>query len=129
MSRPQPTEIDVVLTKRANADPIKTSELAKLMRYMYDETARIKPLIASSKRIGSFPKKFASVHTATPTDPAEHNETFKIFADNYLNATQTLYAKPSTASYNLVVQSCLNCHQTHCLGPLSRIKALMLPPS
>ncbi len=104
------------------------SELALMMREMAAHADSAKAAIGRSDELPAFPKGFKRLMKATPTagmhiDPI----TFPTFGTDYLNKLDRLYdAKPEdrTQAYNALVQSCANCHGTHCPGPLMRIKKM-----
>jgi cytochrome c553 len=104
------------------------SELALMMREMAAHADGVKTSIGRGDDLPAFPKGFKRLMKATPTadmhiDPI----TFPTFGNDYLNKLDRLYeAKPQerTQAYNALVQSCANCHGTHCPGPLMRIKKM-----
>jgi hypothetical protein len=77
------------------------------------------------------PKEISTLFTATPTadmhiDPI----TYPTFGKDYQQKVAALYSgakKDRAQLYNALVQSCANCHGTHCPGPLMRIKKMYVP--
>lgn len=104
------------------------SELALMMREMATHADSVKAAIALGVELPPFPKGFKRLTKATPTagmhiDPI----TFPTFSADYLKKLDALYDAGSdarTQMYNALVQSCANCHGTHCPGPLMRIKKM-----
>lgn len=104
------------------------SELALMMRQMAAHADSVKAAINRNDELPAFPKAFKGLMKAKPTagmhiDPI----TFPTFGKDYQNKLANLYkVKPTerTQAYNALVQSCANCHGTHCPGPLIRIKKM-----
>ncbi len=104
------------------------SELALLMRAMAAHADTVKAAVARGEDLPPYPKSFNNLMKAEPTkgmhiDPI----TFPTFGMDYLDKVDRLYkAKKAdrTRAYNALVQSCANCHGTHCPGPLMRIKKM-----
>lgn len=103
------------------------SELALLMRNMAAHADSVK---ASLKRNDKLPPKVdaSTLLTATPT-PGMHIDpiTFPTFSADYVKKLEALYKAPKKErpqAYNALVQSCANCHGTHCPGPLMRIRKM-----
>ncbi|GAB5557656.1 MAG: hypothetical protein SchgKO_18690 [Schleiferiaceae bacterium] len=106
------------------------SELASLMRKMYEDNQKLKAQVENGEIPESFPEDFYTIHTAEATDPSEINETFKAFAEVYLSDMEAIIASDSTtvtAAYNKMVSTCISCHQVYCQGPIPKIKKLYIP--
>lgn len=103
------------------------SELALLMRQMAAHADSVK---AALKRNDKLPPKpdLSRLLTATPTEGMHIDPiTFPTFAADQIKKLDALYKAPRKArpqAYNALVQSCANCHGTHCPGPLMRIKKM-----
>lgn len=110
--------------------PNKRSELAILMRNMQDELMAAKNEIPS----GEFPnyslvKKFGSIKTATPTDAKNSGPVFQSFASKFLadmKSFEEAAPENKVKIFNGMVQSCLDCHQEYCHGPMVAIRKLKL---
>lgn len=102
------------------------SELALLMRSMAAHADSVKARVARGAALPPKPKEFKQLLKAEPTkgmhiDPI----TFPTFGKDYLSKLDKLYKVPKaerTQAYNALIQSCANCHGSHCPGPLMRIK-------
>lgn len=107
------------------------SELALMMRAMAVHADSVKAAVDRGGELPPKPKAFKELLTAQPTkgmhiDPI----TFPTFGKDYQAKLGRLYkAKRSdrAQAYNALIQSCANCHGTHCPGPLMRIKNMYLP--
>ena len=108
--------------------PNKDSELALLMRDMYEDAESMKKALELQKLPEDFRAKFKQIHSAEATDPSVRNAAFDNMSEAFLAQVETLYQpiSPSERSkaFNLMVQNCISCHQVHCPGPIKKIKKL-----
>jgi hypothetical protein len=119
-----PKKIIIVESKRVNQ-----SEMADLMLRMYDKNLENKTLILQGKAPKDFPKEFLNIHTAQLTDSSNRTLSFNAFSDFYLKSFQKVFttSKDSLVSkHNNAVNSCIACHETTCIGPIPRIKKLLI---
>lgn len=118
------------IEKKTALNPNGDSELALLMRAMYDEADRVKDHI---KKGEPFELKLdhAKILTAHATEPEKAaSKEFKDFAKMYLaNLDQLKNANADNVEmvFESLVASCLSCHQQLCPGPMVRIKKLKFP--
>ncbi|MFN3876217.1 MAG: hypothetical protein ACK4L7_09950 [Flavobacteriales bacterium] len=105
------------------------SELALLMRQMAAHADSVKAGLArGDKRLPPYPKQVRDLLTAKPTkdmhiDPVA----FPTLGKDYQRKVQALYKAARhdrPRAYNALVQTCANCHATHCPGPMMRIKKM-----
>ncbi len=108
-------------------DPNQPSELAALMREMFLEAEKIQIAIKADKIPDDLRTKFAAMKTAKSTEPEMTEAPFGEMAKVFLTTMDKLYEpKNQVEDYNLMVQSCLACHQNQCPGPMVRIKKLLI---
>ena len=110
-------------------DVAPPSELALLMRHMAIHADSVKKGLArGDKELPPFPDGVKTMLTTTPTQGMHIDPiTFPTFGKDYQDKVAALYKaarKDRTMAYNALVQSCANCHGTHCPGPLMRIKKM-----
>lgn len=109
-------------------DMYEASELASLMRQMYEGNLDLKKQIADGKVPASFPEEWKKIHTAEATNPEELNETFGALAKQYIANMEAISKAETTAeakiAYNAMVGTCASCHQIYCTGPLAKIKKM-----
>lgn len=109
-------------------DPDDASELALLMRAMAAHVDSVKATMSRGTDLPAFPEEFAKLFTATPTEGMHIDPiTYPTFGRDYLAKLDLLYASDAQERprlYNALVQSCANCHGTHCPGPLMRIRKM-----
>lgn len=105
-------------------NPNGDSELALLMREMSHHLESEKSLLIDGKIPGLYPKDFELIRTAKSSGVKGVN--FDSYATIYLTALKHYHQNPSDSvninSFNNLVQSCVNCHQDECPGPIKRIE-------
>ena len=108
-------------------NPNGDSELALLMRDMFDDGMRIKAQVEQGEQPSGL-RDFADSHAAIPTDSTGKGPVFTAFAEAYLTAVKQLEADDSSAvfRFNRMVDQCMNCHTEFCPGPKKRIKKLYI---
>jgi hypothetical protein len=108
-------------------NPNGDSELALLMRDMYDEALSVKKQIKNGEDI-EITLNHEDILTAHATEPEKANSAeFKAFAKSYLQTIENIkLSSPEERldHYNSMVTNCIACHQTLCPGPLVRINKL-----
>lgn len=126
-------EEKVAEEKKDSADceksSITDSELTLLMRDMEAEMKVARECIINDQPLpDSISLDFINIHSAIPTDPADHNEEFDVFAGAFLaNVDRVKTADSSrTEIFNASVQSCIDCHHSFCPGPIERIGKLTI---
>ncbi|MCG1036028.1 hypothetical protein [Polaribacter sargassicola] len=119
-----PKKIIIIESKKP-----KQSEMAALMLKMYAKNLENKQLILQGEKPNEFPAEFLNIHTAQLTDPSNRNPTFNTFSDFYLNSFKKVFntSKDSLIiNHNNAINSCIVCHQTTCVGPIPKIKKLLI---
>lgn len=108
-------------------NPNGDSELALLMRDMFEEAVRLKNQVKNGEALNLElnHEKILTAH-ATEPDKAASAE-YKAFAHSYLQIIEQI--KNSTTdnaalAYDNLVKNCTSCHEAMCPGPLVRIKKL-----
>lgn len=108
-------------------NPNGDSELALLMRAMYEDGEKMKEHLES----GKIPKPSTDVEallTAEATEPDKvATQEYKAFAESYIAITASLKeadAESAPELYKNMVDMCMTCHQSMCPGPMVRIKKL-----
>lgn len=130
------TEVNNETTSKVKYVPTKwhpnpngDSELALLMRDMYDDGQRMKVAIQNGE---SFEAQvdFEAILTAAATEPKKAaSAEYHAFAQSYIQtmkAMQNLEPAKAVKLYDTMVASCMTCHQALCPGPTARIKKLEL---
>lgn len=122
--------IDESSVQVSETNPNGDSELAILMRTMFEEGEKIKTQIVSGE--GNISPEYIEMiekcHTAVPTDPDVKTEEFTAF-NNLLSIEANKLLIPETdikAGFNEMVNRCMDCHDTFCPGPMKRIRKLYI---
>lgn len=108
---------------------VETSEMAQLMNEMYAYNESIKQQIIDGKFDNSFPEKFKNIHSAVLTSPSDRDASFESFSKLFLEAQKAVFESPSedlTTNYNAAINACISCHEVKCVGPIPRIKKLLI---
>ena len=107
--------------------PNEDSELALLMRFMYDDMERVKNELEAGRNAEL---KFdpEQMFTAEPTDSVQvSSDEYKAFGQTFIaayNAFQQAGRENIKEHYGVLVQNCMVCHQSTCPGPMRRIENL-----
>ena len=107
----------------------KQSEMAALMLLMYTKNADNKKLILEGKQPKNFPNGFLKIHTAKLTDSTDRNASFKTYSEYYLKTLKVVFETSKDSlkeKHNNVINSCITCHKTTCIGPIPKIKKLLI---
>lgn len=108
---------------------VETSEMSQLMNEMYAYNESIKQQIINGKFDNSFPERFTNIHSAVLTSPSDRDASFESFSKLFLEAQKAVFESPSedlTTNYNAAINACISCHQVKCVGPIPRIKKLLI---
>ncbi len=108
----------------------EATEMALLMRSMYQYNKTTKSQIINKDNLLPFPEEFLTIHTAVLTDPDERTKEFDSLSSRFLQAQKaTFSSKPDSAKYhfNRSINLCISCHETRCVGPIPKIMKLYIP--
>ena len=108
--------------------PNKDSELAILMRELFNDSKKVKDQIKKGET-PEFITEFTKLHSAVPTDSTVRDDGFYTsFADIFINSVEDLLSSKidNTKQYNFMIQKCLDCHKQICPGPVKKIKKLLI---
>lgn len=129
-SNQQAHEYNTTKNEKFVPDMYVPSEMTMLMRSMYTQHKEVKKNILNNQDIGSFPANYLQIDTAQLTDNKPFSKTFKAFSKVYIDNEKDLYDTNSntflTKKYNTTIHTCISCHQIECVGPIPRIKKLLI---
>ncbi|MBT8232808.1 MAG: hypothetical protein KJN84_09275 [Bacteroidia bacterium] len=110
-------------------NPNGDSELALLMREMFDNSMAVKTEFLKNHEIKEL-KKFDDMKSAEATEPEKaKSDLYAAMADSYLASVETVNKALSENyidTYNGMVENCMACHKTMCPGPMVKIKKLYI---
>src|SRR5687768_16695945 len=116
-------------SKRKPLNPNGDSELAILMRDMFDEGMVIKQSVIH----GNNPElklEYHHINTATPTEAGKNvSLEYQLFAKAYEASIERFKNGTDAdrpAAYQNMVDNCMNCHRAICPGPMVRIQKMYL---
>lgn len=105
------------------------SEMALLMNEMYAFNQSIKQQIIDGTLSTSYPEKFDNIHSAVLTDNSDRDLNFESFSKLFLEAQKQVFESPKEeliTRYNNAINACISCHNVKCVGPIPRIKKLLI---
>lgn len=105
------------------------SEMALLMNEMYAFNESIKQQIIDGTLSTSYPQKFDNIHSAVLTDNSDRDLNFESFSKLFLEAQKQIFESPKeelVTRYNNTINACISCHNVKCVGPIPRIKKLLI---
>lgn len=122
---------EVEVKKAAEPEMYEASELASLMRSMYDRNLELGKQIEAGNIPESFPEDFYTIHSAEATPGMLHDTVFfKNMAAQYLvnmkKITEAETKNEAKIAYNEMIMTCAGCHQVYCQGPLPTIRKMKL---
>lgn len=111
-------------------NPNGDSELALLMRKMYTDSDSIKKLITNNE--GNITQEYINelerIHTAIPTDENVKTPEFEAYTKLMIEQANMLFSSKEnkTEGFNMLVNRCIECHQSFCPGPIKKIRKLTI---
>lgn len=104
--------------------------MAKLMRQMLAFIDLEKQNIEQGKAAQAFPKSFEKINTAKLTAGKKPSTDHAAFIQGFQRGITTYYESVNTPqrkqNFNLLVSSCITCHEHECPGPIQRIQKNLL---
>lgn len=122
----QSTAQQATTPEKSKSTVYKRSELALLMRQMFDELNTTKEYIVTGKGDSIHLSDFFNIHSAKATDPTVRDQQFKGMSDALLQHVKKLEQQPGIETFNATIDVCLTCHQSYCPGPMRKIKKLTI---
>lgn len=108
---------------------VERSELALTMREMYDQMKLVHDSLKAGKQIHTdYLSRYKSIHTDVATEPEKIDEVYDGMAANFLTSYENFEkdTNDKAATFNLMLDACLACHQQKCPGPIKAINKLKL---
>ena len=105
------------------------SEMTTLMMEMYAYNEGFKKQILEGNLTTDFPERFENIHSAVLTNPTVKDSSFEVFASQFIEAQKLVFEAPEaelTTHYNNAINACISCHNVKCVGPIPRIKKLLI---
>lgn len=108
---------------------VERSEMALLMNEMYAFNESIKKQIVDGELSNSYPEHFNKIYTAVLTDPSVRDVEFETNSKHFIQTQKAVFDNSNNnlkLSYNNAVNACISCHNVTCVGPIPRIKKLLI---
>lgn len=105
-------------------DPNNPKPMALMMRLMAANADSMRSQLLRGENLDSLKYPFIKFYLVEPTDPNVLEPKFFDNARLFQEAYKQLFANPKEQKkyYNLLINSCINCHESYCSGPLKRIR-------
>lgn len=109
-------------------DPNNAKPMALMMRQLAANADSMKAKLMRGEKVTYEQYPLIRFHLAEPTDPNVLQPQFYENARLFQEAYQELFKheKEQVKYHNLVINKCVNCHESYCSGPLKRIRKLYI---
>ncbi len=108
----------------------QSSEMAGFMNTMYTYNQQLKAQIVAGDTPTTMPLDLLKLHSAEMSNGKARTETWQSFVNVFIESqkaiTDTLSNVELNERYNTAITNCLNCHKTECVGPIPKIKKLLI---
>jgi hypothetical protein len=122
--------VEEPIKKKVEYDMYQPSEMAGFMNAMYAYNQQLKAQIIEGKTPTTMPLDLLKLHTAEMSDGKSRTENWQSFVNVFIESQQTVIDTLSNTAlkerYNAAITNCLNCHKTECVGPIPKIKKLLI---
>lgn len=108
-------------------NPNGDSELAILMRKMVKTLEENRALLLENKSIVHLPFEVNELLTATSTAGSINDRAaYESFTYNFIDSVNVFYTSDANKirQFNGMVQACISCHETFCMGPIPVMERL-----
>ncbi len=109
---------------KSSRNPNGDSELSALMRMFVDDLRNARTLAEAGEKVPAMFATHRKMRCAWPTKPEERHERFDTLAQGDLAAVRAFDAEPKKATFNSIIDGCVNCHSHACGGPLEFIDGM-----
>lgn len=111
-------------------DLYEPSEMANYMNAIFEIHEQMKTDILEGNSPEGFPEEILEIHTAHLSDFKERSPNFEAFSHLFVESVEFIFEEtsevPVKQRFNDAINVCISCHQTECLGPIPRIKKLII---
>lgn len=123
-------KIEETAQKKVEYDMYKPSEMANFMNAMYIYNQQIRDQIIAGETPTSMPLDLMTLHSAEMSDDKGRTPVWNSFVNVFIESQKTIADTLSNVElkqrYNDAITNCLNCHKTECVGPIPKIKKLLI---
>lgn len=129
-SKNEEKPIESTVNSVEDFDLYQPSEMSLHMNDMFEFNEEVKKKIIEGEPLSDFPDNFLKIHTAKLSNAKNRNETFEAYSKIFIESEKEIYNTASTVPlkdrYNNAINTCVSCHKTECVGPIPRIKKLLI---
>ena len=116
--------------KKVEYDLYQPSEMAGFMNAMYIYNQQLKAQIVAGETPTTMPLDLLKLHSAEMSNSKSRTETWQSFVNVFIRSQEDVVDTLSNIQlkerYNSAINNCLNCHKTECVGPIPKIKKLLI---
>lgn len=116
--------------KKVVYDMYQPSEMAGFMNAMYAYNQQLKTQIVAGETPSTLPLDLLKLHSAQMSNGKGRTETWNSFVNVFIESQKAVVDTLSNTQlkerYNAAITNCLNCHKTECVGPIPKIKKLLI---
>ena len=116
--------------KKVEYDLYQPSEMAGFMNAMYTYNQQLKAQIVAGETPTLMPLDLLKLHSAEMSNNKSRTETWQSFVNVFIRSQEAVLDTLSNIQlierYNSAINNCLNCHKTECVGPIPKIKKLLI---
>ncbi len=116
--------------KKVVYDMYQPSEMAGFMNAMYVYNQQLKTQIIAGETPSTLPLDLLKLHSAQMSNGKGRTETWNSFVNVFIESQKAVVDTLSNTQlkerYNAAITNCLNCHKTECVGPIPKIKKLLI---
>jgi hypothetical protein len=116
--------------KKVEYDMYQPSEMAGFMNAMYIYNQQLRTKIMKGETPSAMPLDLLKLHSAEMSNGKFRTKNWESFVNVFIESQQTVVDTLSDTSvkerYNAAITNCLNCHKTECVGPIPKIKKLLI---
>jgi len=120
---------EVVSTQKKELVMAEVSEMTKLMNEMYAFNENIRQQIIHGNLNTNYPNNFDNIHTAILTKSKVRGLDFESFSKTFIESEKEIFIDSQedlVIKYNTAINACISCHNVKCVGPIPRIKKLLI---
>lgn len=124
------TTVEEPIKKKVEYEMYQPSEMAGFMNTMYVYNQQLRAQIIEGQTPSHMPLDLLKLHSAEMSNGKSRTENWQSFVNVFIESQQTVVDTLSDTSvkerYNAAITNCLNCHKTECVGPIPKIKKLLI---
>ncbi len=116
--------------KNVEYDMYQPSEMAGFMNAMYAYNVQLKQQIIAGETSVNMPLDLMKLHSAEMSNGKGRTAVWNSFVNVFIESQQSVADTISNVElkdrFNAAINNCLACHKTECVGPIPKIKKLLI---